>query len=175
MPVKVTEPGNQQSVHDNDPVRIVDVVEKLSRVASRVQMLSFRVAMLTLFNILMPAGLYFLKRSNSLYMGTALSMAGLLAAIWFSTLSQLYRFEQERKYGDVLRQEIADEVEWFTKSKDRREFFPFELRQTLRRYSVDSHLPLFGQASGGAGATAYGLWNTVIDLTSIWLALLWMQ
>jgi hypothetical protein len=143
-------------------------LEDLKSLTLRLRMMAFYIATFTALNLtilifsLPFVNVFFLKIRSLPFIGAGCAIAALLCAVVH---------EISRKQGDVLFEEISDEVQWRVRSQGHEKIAPerplLDVRVTLRSFAHASDLPFIPSRFGAA---IYVAINILILLSVSWFA-----
>ncbi len=159
---------------DRRSVDLDDVLDSLELQTSRLRRLVPRVLTLTVANILASFVIVLLIAFQIFDVSSSLVLLffWLLLGVLSTALIELFRYDQIRREGDAIFEEISDELEWHMKSKNNVESPPsssdspnLRTRTILRKYVYTVDLPL---AQGNPRISViYAFTNLIISLMSI--------
>lgn len=172
--------GSKKKIPENPEAVVSDTVpiqlslEELNLITEQMRRKALVIFAFTLFNIFFPVFIF----SNVIYYWTYSAfredkLSELLVntskVIWiiilFATLTTIYLYESSRRKGDVLFEEISDELEWNVKNHKAEQIAnerpEINARITLRSFAKTTDLPF---VPGRFGPAFYFVFNVLISL-----------
>ncbi len=147
--------------------QLSQIIEKLNRHAYRVKRRAFMAMIATAINLIVAIfgiGIFiFYSDQNGELLVFKIALFTIVAVFLFEALFIIYRFDQQKKSGDIYFEEASDYYEWIVKrqlANNELDLSPIilNLRVAFREYTRNSDLPL---APGKQGITNYSIINIV--------------
>jgi hypothetical protein len=159
----------QETTSTNTEKPLKTAVDELTAITKQLRRLSFMIIMITLFNIFWSGvASYILILRHQLEWQNV--MLGFHAGLLLSCLLLLWQYDNLRRVGDSLFEEISDELQWYILKKysspDSEDEVisqrpPINERVILRQYALTTKLPL---TNYGLGIINYAVVNILIWL-----------